>query len=127
MSLFRRSALNIADYVASVVSGEDRRGAGTIGRLIKFNYGDVSPSKLPRLVHTGLDVDALAESLSSLPLLVQSSLLTPDDELERMIRARVGAGDLPEEAERSAVERSMSSNPQGSSLGEYLSRKAKHG
>jgi len=127
MSLFRRSALNIADYVASVVSGVDRRGAGTIGRLIKFNYGDVSPSKLPRLEHTGLDVDALAESLASLPLLVQSSLLTPDNELERMIRQRVGAGDLPEEAERSSIDRSMSQGGQGSALGEYIKRRMKNG
>jgi len=127
MSLFRRSALNIADYVASVVSGKDRRGAGTIGRLIKFNYGNVSPSKLPRLTHTGLDVDALAESLASLPLLVQSSLLTPDDELERLIRQRVGAGDLPEEAERSATDRSMSTVGNSSALGEYLKRRVKNG
>jgi len=127
MSLFRRSALNIADYVASVVSGKDRRGAGTIGRLIKFNYGDVSPSKLPRLVHTGLDVDALAESLASLPLLVQSSLLTPDNELERLIRARVGAGDLPEEAERTAVDRSLSQNSGGSALSEYIRRRVNNG
>ncbi len=127
MSLFRRSALNIADYIASVVSGVDRRGAGTMGRLIKFNYGNISPSKLPRLEHTGLDVDALAESLSALPLLVQSSLLTPDNDLERMIRSRVGAGDLPEEAERTAIDRSMSQTSGGSALSEYIKRRVKNG
>ena len=40
-----------------------------------------------------------------LPGLVQSGLLTPDNELERAIRERLGAGDLPEVAERSPLDR----------------------
>jgi Flp pilus assembly CpaE family ATPase len=43
-----------------------------------------------------------------LPGLVQAGLLTPDDELERAIRERLGAGDLPEDAQRSALERTSS-------------------
>ena len=43
-----------------------------------------------------------------LPGLVQSGLLTPDDELERAIRERLGAGDLPEDAQRTALERTAS-------------------
>ena len=105
LSVFRRSAINLCDLVASQVSGVDRRGGGTIGRLIRWNYGLVDPSKLPKLTHTGLDTDDLAESLGMLPGLVQSGLLTPDDELERAIRERLGAGDLPEDAQRSALER----------------------
>jgi len=108
LSVFRRSAINLCDLVASQVSGVDRRGGGTIGRLIRWNYGLVDPSKLPKLTHTGLDTDDLAESLSMLPGLVQSGLLTPDDELERAIRERLGAGDLPEDAQRSALERTSS-------------------
>ncbi|MFN9900442.1 MAG: hypothetical protein ACK55Z_16970, partial [bacterium] len=76
--MFRRAAINLCDLVASAVNGVDRRGAGTIGRLIAFNYGPVDPSKLPRLQHTGLDTDDLAESLGMLPALVQAGLLTPD-------------------------------------------------
>ena len=44
-------------------------------------------------------------SLGMLPGLVQSGLLTPDNELERAIRERLGAGDLPEIAERSPLDR----------------------
>lgn len=105
LSVFRRAAINLCDIVASQISGCDRRGGGTIGRLIRWNFGYVDPSKLPRLVHTGLDTDDLAESLGMLPGLVQSGLLTPDDELERAIRERLGAGDLPEVAERSPLDR----------------------
>lgn len=108
LSVFRRAAINLCDIIASQVSGVDRRGGGTIGRLIRWNYGLVDPSKLPKLTHTGLDTDDLAESLGMLPGLVQAGLLTPDDELERAIRERLGAGDLPEDAQRSALERTAS-------------------
>jgi hypothetical protein len=108
LSVFRRAAINLCDIVASQVSGVDRRGGGTIGRLIRWNFGLVDPSKLPKLTHTGLDTDDLAESLGMLPGLVQSGLLTPDDELERAIRERLGAGDLPEDAQRTALERTAS-------------------
>ena len=105
LSVFRRAAINLCDIVAAQVSGPDRRGGGTIGRLIKFNYGCVDSSKLPRLTHTGLDTDELAESLAQLPALVQAGLITPDDELERVIRAKLGAGELPEDAQRSPMSR----------------------
>jgi len=109
LSVFRRAAINLCDLVASAVNGVDRRGAGTIGRLIAFNYGPVDPSKLPRLQHTGLDTDDLAESLGMLPALVQAGLLTPDNNLERAIRERLGAGELPEEAERAPIQRTAPS------------------
>ena len=127
--VFRRAAINLCDLVASAVSGVDRRGAGTIGRLIRWNYGAVDPSKLPRLTHTGLDTDDLAESLGVLPGLVQAGLLTPDDELERAIRARLGAGVLPEEAERSPISRVSVVGGGGSvaSLTEQLIRSKKNG
>jgi hypothetical protein len=129
LSMFRRAAINLCDIVASRISGVDRSGAGTIGRLIKFNYGAVEPSKLPRLVHTGLDTDDLAESLGMLGPLVQFGLLTPDDELERAIRERLGAGDLPEDAQRSALERTATANATGGSaalLAEQLIRRRRN-
>ena len=108
LSVFRRAAINLCDIIAAQVSGADRRGGGTIGRLIRWNYGSVDPSKLPRLTHTGLDTDDLADSMAMLPNLVTAGLLTPDDELERALRDRLGAGDLPEEAQRSSIERTAS-------------------
>jgi hypothetical protein len=110
LSVFRRAAINLCDIVTSAINGVDRRGGGTVGRLIKWNFGAVDPSKLPRLVHTGLDTDDLAESINSLPALVTAGLLTPDDELERAIRDRLGAGELPESAQRSSIERTSQAN-----------------
>lgn len=111
LSVFRRACINFLDLVASAISGQDRRGAGTIGRLINFNYGKIEPTKLPRLTHSGLDNDQLVDSLNSLPALVQSQLLTPDDNLERAIRQRIGAGNLPLEAQRTSQDRSVANNP----------------
>ena len=105
LSVFRRSALNLCDMIAGAVGGQDRRAGGTIGRLIRWNYGDCSPSQLPRLAHSGLDADELAESLNALAPLVQFGLLTPEDDLERAIRERIGAGELPDQAARSYFDR----------------------
>ena len=101
----------------------DRRGGGTIGRLIRWNYGAIDASKLPRLTHTGLDTDDLAESLGMLPGLVQSGLLTPDNDLERAIRERLGAGSLPEDAERSPLDRASSGKGGVASFAETLMRR----
>ena len=67
------------------------------------------------MTHAGLDTDDLANSLGMLGPLVQFGLLTPDDELERAIRERLGAGDLPEDAQRSALERAASTKSAGGS------------
>lgn len=120
LSVFRRCAINLCDIVATAISGVDRRGGGTIGRLIRWNYGSIDPSKLPRLTHTGLDTDELAESMGMLPQLVQAGILTPDDELERAIRERLGAGDLPDEASRSSLERTASAKGGVSAFAERL-------
>jgi hypothetical protein len=111
LSVFRRACINFLDLVASAISGQDRRGGGTIGRLIRWNYGNIEATKLPRLVHSGLDTDALAEALASLPSLVQAQLLTPDDDLERAIRQKIGAGQLPIEASRTSQDRAVAQNP----------------
>lgn len=126
LSMFRRAAINLCDIVAGQVSGVGRRGGGTIGRLIRWNYGAVDPSKLPRLTHTGLDTDELGESLGMLAPLVQAGLLTADDELERAIRERLGAGDLPEEAQRSAIERTSSSKGGAVGLAEALIKRRRY-
>jgi hypothetical protein len=110
LSIFRRSAINLCDLIASQISGKDRPGGGTIGRLIKFNFGYIDQSKLPRLVHTGLDTDHLSESLSMLPNLVQSGVLTPTDSDESVLRDLFGLNELPEDSKRSPLERSASNS-----------------
>jgi hypothetical protein len=63
-----------------------------------------------------------------LPSLVTAGLLTPDDDLERNIRARLGAGELPEEAERAASLRIATSNIGGvSALAEQIIARKRHG
>ena len=125
--MFRRAAINLCDIVASAVSGVDRRGGGTIGRLVAFGTMArlIPPSSLA-LTHTGLDTDDLAESLGMLPALVQAGLLTPDDELERAIRERLGAGDLPDEAQRSTGQRQTQEPVGVASLAEALVRRRRH-
>lgn len=95
LSVFRRSCINYLDLVCGVINGQDRAGGGTIGRLVKWNYGEIESTKLPKLTHMGLDNDALVDALQQLPALVGAGLLTPDNNLERSIRQKVGAGDLP--------------------------------
>ena len=131
LNVFRQAAINLCDIVAAQVSGVDRHGAGTIGRLIRWNYGAIDPSKLPKLIHTGLDTDDLASSMDALPGLVQAGLLTPDDELERALRDRLGAGELPDDAQRSPMNRIATSGSSGgiAALSEQLiaRRRAKNG
>ena len=110
LSIFRRSAINLCDIIASQISGKDRPGGGTIGRLIKFNFGYIDQSKLPRLVHTGLDTDHLAESLAMLPTLVQSGVLTPTDSDEQVLRDLFGLNELPDDSKRSSFERAASNS-----------------
>jgi len=46
--------------------------------------------------------------------------LTADNELERATRERLGAGDLPEDAQRSTIERTSTSKGGAMSLAEAL-------
>ena len=78
--------------------------------MIKFNFGYIDQSKLPRLVHTGLDTDHLAESLAMLPTLVQSGVLTPTDSDEQVLRDLFGLNELPEDSKRSSFERAASNS-----------------
>ncbi len=101
--VLRRVVANDLDVIASVLGGPSRPGGGTIGRLIEWNFGRVSDSKLPRLTHSGLDVDRFADALASLPALVSAGLLTADNEIENRVRDTIGADTLA--VERSDVER----------------------
>jgi len=58
---------------------------------------------------------------------VTAGLITPDDELERVIRAKIGAGDLPEDAQRSAVSRIPTYSGGVSALAETLIKRRRNG
>jgi len=59
--------------------------------------------------------------------LVTAGLITPDDELERVIRAKIGAGDLPEDAQRAPAARVPSAGGGVSALAETLIRRRRNG
>jgi len=84
-NIFRRSAINVLDQVAGAVSKQ------VIAPLVLWNFGigDGAP-ETPRLVHSGLDVDALSQSLGALPGLVSAQLLSPTPGVEAAVRSRLG-------------------------------------
>lgn len=90
MNLLRRAAVRYAALIAAVFNGPWRAGGGLIGALIELNFGPVDPRLLPKLELTGLEPNALAEALGSLPGLVTAGLLTPTDEVEAAIRTALG-------------------------------------
>jgi len=87
---FRLACLNTLEYICSVFNGKNRSGAGLVGRLLGYNFGEVPYNKYPRLIAYGLDTDELSKSLFSLPQLVQSGLLNPDEGLLDSIREKLG-------------------------------------
>jgi len=124
-STFRRACITLLNRISDQIGGVDRAGGGTIGRLIRWNFGNVSQSKLPKLRHYGLDTDELADSLQMLPSLVTAGLLTPDDTLEHAIRDRLGATQLSEDSKRSPEDRKLPLSPVGGAmqLAEQILRK----
>lgn len=87
---FRRSMINILDKIAAAYSGAPRPGGGVIGRWASYNHGYVNPSLLPRLKHSGLDVDPLVDLLTRAPHLAASEWLRPEMADRNALRRRVG-------------------------------------
>jgi len=94
IDFFHDGAANSLDYIGGRIGGPDRPGAGTIGRLVKYNFGDVSPALLPKLAHAGLKTTALAQSFGDLGTLLQNNALQDTDELESAILDTLGAGPI---------------------------------
>lgn len=124
---FRRSCISYLNKIADQISGPDRPGGGTIGRLIRWNFGNVPVSKYPRLKHYGLETDGLADSLQQLPALVSSGVLTPNDSLEHAVRDLFGVAQLAENQGRTTEERTQPLSPVGGAvqLAEQLLKKRK--
>ena len=91
---WRMSMVNGLDYLASAIGGPARPGGGTMARLLRWNFYapgvPVPPSEMPRLVHTGLDVDGFADAAGILAGLAAAGILTPDDALEDRARRLLG-------------------------------------
>jgi hypothetical protein len=97
LGFFKSSAQKTLDLIADAIGGPARAGGGVIGRLIEYNYGEVDPRKLPRLVAKGLNITPLAQSLAILPQLGQTDLLTDTDEFEDGLLDLFGQPPLTEE------------------------------
>ncbi|MBU0553366.1 hypothetical protein KKB55_07675 [Myxococcota bacterium] len=113
IDFFHTSATNALDYLAGRIGGRGRPGAGTIGRLVAYNHGDVDPRLLPRLEHSGLSVAPLAQAFNVLGQLKQHNLVTDTDALEAQILDVLEAGPLQEIAKqlRAARHRYAQENP----------------
>ncbi len=76
MNLLRRAAKRYAAIIAATLNGPWRDGGGLVGAIIDLNFGaDVDPRLYPKLVPTGLEPNALAEALGSLPALVDKGFV----------------------------------------------------
>ena len=109
-SMTRRQVIADADCIAATLNGRWRDGGGLVGALCELNDPDgFDETCLPTIAHQGLEVDAFAELLPSLPGLVSSGLYTPDDATEDAIRALADVPALPEDARRSQAVRRVDS------------------
>jgi len=101
--LLRRMSIEDADAMACAINGKWRPGGGLVGAVCQLNAPNYDPAAQPTVEHQGLEPDSFADSLQSMPGLIASGALTPDDGLESMTRAVIGAPML--ERERSTDDR----------------------
>jgi len=85
---FYKSLQGIADYVASVFNDE------VIPQLVNLNFGEVD--NYPRLVATGIQETDIEKFSTGLTNLVNSQVITPDNELEDFVRSQLH---LPKKSE----------------------------
>jgi hypothetical protein len=88
-SFFRRACINVLDRIAAGMNGVSRPGGGVIGRWVELNHGRVDASLLPKLVHSGLELDTLMEFSSQIPGLTSAGWLIPDLDARNTLRRRL--------------------------------------
>lgn len=93
-------AQNSLDYIGDVISGPSRPGAGTIGRLVEYNFGPVDEALLPRLRFKGLKTTPLQQALGELAALKQNNLITDDNDFEEALRHSVGGPPMSDDARK---------------------------
>jgi len=75
---FRRAAKNYIESIINVIMGVDAPGQGTMHRLLKFNFKNVKPENMPKLVFSGIGLYPLGESLSEIKSLIESGAIGPE-------------------------------------------------
>ena len=86
LDLLASSLGNQLDAILEVIGGPSRPGGGLVGRLLAVNFGEQANEALPTIVHHGLEVDGLADSVGALPSLVAAGLLDAPAIRDRLLR-----------------------------------------
>jgi len=102
---FRAQLANSIEYLAARIGGRAGPGRGTIGRLIGWNFGNISAKDWPQFRSEGVDEDKLLRELGKLPGLVDRGLLTPTTDIEQQLRRLVRMRPLAPSDERTPQER----------------------
>lgn len=121
-SLLRRMTIEDADALRATINGHWRKGGGLVGAICQLNAPEYDPTALPTVEHQGLEPDTFADSLRDIPGLIAAGALTPDNGLEGMTRAAIGAPQLEDAEARSAAERRAGASGQSATLTRLLSR-----
>ena len=119
----RRSAQEDAEVLAEPFNGQWRDGGGLIGAMMELNFPSLPPHHYPRLVPTGLEPNALAEALNTLPALSGGGWLTQTNEDEAAIRNLLDLPPLADGDERSPLERSAAGGAPGGAVFAALARR----
>jgi hypothetical protein len=111
---FRQSIVQTLDYICASLMP-------LIRRLLGFNFSaagtPIPPSKMPTLVHYGLDVDGLSDALGSIASLISAGALTPTDAVETRILRLMGMGPGPAREWSDRLGRAVLTTPQASDGG----------
>jgi len=90
-----RALVNTLEWIYGEINGPGRPGAGTVGRMLQFNFGDqLKPREYPRIWFEGIRVDDFIEQVSTLPGLQSAGLVTWQDADERKLRRGLGMAEL---------------------------------
>lgn len=105
-SFFRRSCINILDYVCSIFNGDWQPMRGLVGQYAYYNapVDVIDSALLPKLVHKGLQVDPVYENLDRIMNAFNSGLLIKTTDDEEQLRTLLGLKQKTVKAERDILE-----------------------
>lgn len=86
---FRMFAVNVLDNIRDTLMAPDGPGQGSIHRMLKHNFGDVPASSLPKLTHSGIELDPLILALPELVGLIEADLLDKTPALKERIHGHL--------------------------------------
>jgi len=108
-----RSLENVLQWIYGAINGRGRPGAGTVGRLMQWNFPTLKPREYPRLAYSGLAIKAYVAQIASIPQLQASGAVTWQDEDEIDLRSTIGMQTLASDNRRDATARQMATSRAG--------------